>query len=256
MTWLVRAALSAVAAALIVVTVPRSGVTTTGTSSGSPPVASAPNASPSPADGSPSCRGLDDTGVYVSRVRFPALTASAVLAGVRSDPATNHLFNDLTGVRPGPLFDPRVPKCRPDLLGLGAPTFVRSYPASTGRWLVPVTFEKLTLVTMFVNRDADGMGEVGGNRGGEVPIPIEATAREFGSVTGDPVVSAELVFGNAFCGRGLVMWRLVRESGAAVYVVLDAAGATPPGLLLKQSEVWFDSSGRPGGSLAGLSPAC
>src|SRR2546426_10814933 len=99
--------------------------------------------------------------------------------------------------------DPRRSQIRQYLLDLGQPIFVRRYPAATGTWLVPVRYQDQALVTVFVHSGADGMGVVGGNRGGGITIPSEADARAAGGASADPVTTAELVLGNASCGRDL-----------------------------------------------------
>src|SRR5438552_1635049 len=83
----------------------------------------------------------------------------------------------------------------------------------------------------------------------QVPTPTssatEAEARAAGGTSADPVTAAELVLGNASCGRDLVMWRLVRQSGNVMYLVPEFPGAAPPGALMTDREVWFSTSGRP-----------
>jgi len=249
--WALRGVLAAFAIFLVVATVPRSSLT----------AAPAPTLAPSVAaseamvavKASETCRGLDGSGA--SPIPFPARTTAEVTAGARRDPSIRLLFNDLVGVRPSPMRDPRAPLCRPELLDLGQPIFVRQYPAATGRWLVPVRYQEQTLVTVFVYSDADGMGIVGGNRGGGIAIPSEAEARGAGGTSADPVTAAELVLGNASCGRDLVMWRLVRRSGTVVYLVPEFPGALPPGALMPDGQVWFSTSGRPTAN-AKLAAAC
>src|SRR3989441_6320282 len=237
-SWAVRGVLAVLAALLVVATVPRSNST----------------AAPAPAPASEAvliakaaetCRGLDDSGASSHPIPFPASTAAEVIVGARHDLSIRLLLNDLAGVRPGPMRDPRAPQCRPDLLELGQPIFVRRYPAPTGTWLVPVRYQDQTLVTVFVYTDLNGMGIVGGNRGGGIAIPTEAEARAAGGTSTDPVTAAELVLGNASCGRDLVMWRLVRQSGKVMYLVPDFPGAAPPGALMTDREGWFSTSGRP-----------
>src|SRR2546428_7436752 len=238
--WALRGVLAAVAGLLVVATVPRSNLTAP---AATPAPYVAATEAPVAVKASVTCRGLDDSGA--SPIPFPARSAAEVTAGARRDPSIRLLFNDLVGVRPGPMRDPRAPQCRPELLELGQPTFVRQYPAATGTWLVPVRYQDQTLVTVFVRAGADGMGIVGGNRGGGIVIPSEAEARAVGGTSADPVTSAELVLGNASCGRDLVMWRLVRRSGTTVYLVPEFPGAAPPGALMTDREVWFSTSGRP-----------
>ena len=148
-------------------------------------------------------------------------------------------FSDIAGVRPGPLGDPRVPRCRIDLLQLGDPLFVRMYPATTGSWLVPIVYEGQTLETVFVDVDPAGMGRVGGGRGGVIPIPTEAAARAAGARPGDPVVDAQLVFAKppGCSGALTAVWRLVRASGSVAYFALDVYKATPPGVLFEEKDM-------------------
>src|SRR4029077_6838549 len=73
-----------------------------------------------------------------AQTSFPARTAAEVLASAPTDPGMQLYFQDIAGVRPGPLGDPAVPRCCVDLLPLGDPVFVRIYPATTGSWLVPI----------------------------------------------------------------------------------------------------------------------
>ena len=249
--WALRGVLAALAFSLVVATVPRSSLTATATAA-PVPIAAASEAPVATKDSS-TCRGLDDAGG--SPIPFPARTATEVIEGSRRDPSIRRLLNDLAGVRPGPTRDPRAPACRPELLELGEPVFVRQYPASTGRWLVPVRYQEQTLVTIFVYSGLDGMGLIGGNRGGGIAIPSEAEARTAGGTSADPVTAAELVLGNASCGRDLVMWRLVRRSGTVVYLVPEFPGAPPPGALMTDGQVWFSTSGRPTAN-AKLAAAC
>src|SRR5438876_4392566 len=238
-SWAVRGVLAALAAFLVIATVPRSNLSPAQV----PTPTSLATEAPVIAKAADTCRGLDDSGASPSP--FPARTAAEVTAGARRDPSIRLLLNDLVGVRPGPMRDPRAPQCRPEVLELGQPVFVRRYPAATGTWLVPVRYQEQTLVTVFVSRGADGMGTVSGNRGGGNTIPSEAEARSAGATSVDPVTAAELVLGNASCGRDLVMWRLVRQSGKVMYLVPEFPGAAPPGALMTDREVWFSTSGRP-----------
>ena len=250
-SWAVRGVMAAFAIFLVIATVPRSNLTPAPTAT--PSLIAAASEAPIAAKVADACRGLDDSGA--SPIPFPARTAAEVTAGARRDPSIRLLFNDLVGVRPGPMRDPRAPACRPELLELGQPIFVRQYPATTGKWLLPVRYQDQTLVTVFVSSGADGMGTVGGGRGGGITIPSEAEARAAGGTTDDPIKDAELVLGNASCGRDLVMWRLVRRSGTTVYLVPEFPGAAPPGALMTDREVWFSTSGRPTAN-AKLAAAC
>lgn len=250
-SWTLRGVLAAIAVLLVVATVPRSSLTATATPAPAPSAAA--SEAPVATKESSTCRGLDDAGG--SPIAFPARTATEVIAGSRRDPSIRRLLNDLAGVRPGPTRDPRAPACRPELLELGEPVFVRQYPATTGRWLVPVRYQEQTLVTVFVYSELGGMGLVGGNRGGGIAIPSEAEARTAGGTSADPIAAAELVLGNASCGRDLVMWRLVRRSGTVVYLVPEFPGVPPPGALMPEGQVWFSTSGRPTAN-AKLAAAC
>jgi hypothetical protein len=170
---------------------------------------------------------------------FLARTAADVLRNAPKDPAMRWYFSDLAGVRPGPLGDPRVPRCRIDLLQLGEPLFVRLYPATTGSWLVPIVYQGQTLQTVFVDVDPTGMGRVGGGRGGVIPIPTEAAARAAGARPGDPVVDAQLVFAKppGCSGALTAVWRLVRASGSVAYFALDVYKAAPPGVLFEEKDM-------------------
>jgi hypothetical protein len=150
-----------------------------------------------------------------------------------------HSFEDIAGVRPGPLGDQRVPRCRVDLLHLGDPVFVRMYPATTGSWLVPITFQGQTLQTVYVDVDANGIGRLGGGRGGVIPIPTEAAARAAGALPGDAVVDAQLIFAKPpGCGGTLTpVWRLVRANGSVAYFTLDVPNAAPPGVLFEEKDM-------------------
>ena len=249
--WALRGMLAALAFSLVVATVPRSSLTPAPTAATAP--IAAVSETPVATKESSTCRGLDDSGI--SRIPFPARSATEVIEGARRDPSIRLLFNDLVGVRPGPMHDPRAPACRPELLELGQPIFVRQYPAATGRWLVPVRYQEETLVTVFVVSSGDGMGVVSGNRGGGISIPSEAEARAAGGTSADPVTAAELVLGNASCGRDLVMWRMVRRSGTVVFLIPEFPGAPPPGALMPEGQVWFSTSGRPTAN-AKLAAAC
>src|SRR2546422_1148070 len=237
-SWAVRGVLAVLAALLVVAPVPRSNSTAA-------PAPAPASEAPLIANAAGTCRGLDDWGASGRPIPFPASPAAEVIVGARHDLSIRLLLNDLAGVRPGPMRDPRAPQCRPDLLELVQPIFVRQYPAVTGTWLVPVRYQDQTLVTIFVRSGADGMGVVGGNRGGGITIPGEGDARAAGGTSADPVTTAELVLGNASCGRDLVMWRLVRRSGKVMYLVPEFPGAAPPGALMTDREVWFNTSGRP-----------
>jgi hypothetical protein len=174
---------------------------------------------------------------------FPARTAAEVLAGAQADPYLRIQFEDLAGVRSGPIRDVRVPLCRIDLLRLGDPVFVRQHPSTGGSWLLPITYDGVILLTVFVALAPDGTGAIGGSRGGAGPIGGEAVARRAGDTPGDPVVSAELVYAApASCApRDTISWRLVRRSGTVVYFLADYPGAPSPGALFREDEMRFMS---------------
>ena len=168
-----------------------------------------------------------------------------------------HLLEDIAGVRPGPLGDPRVPRCRLELLVLADPVFLRMYPQITyGSWLVPIVFRGDTLESVYVDVDPAGMGRVGSARGGAIPIPTEAAARAAGSLPGDAVVEAQLVLKTLLaCGTLTPAWRIVRASGSVAYFALDVPNATPPGVLFEAKDI---PSGVRGGRFghASLGVAC
>jgi hypothetical protein len=235
-TWLLRGAGGLIAAGLVFATVPRQ--------SAEPTV-------------SAECRGLDDSGLDSNRqTRFATGTAAELLAAAPSDVWIRNRLNSIAGVSGGPLEDPRAPRCHPELLELGAPVFVRKYPGVTGTWLVPVRYHGQTLETLFVSRDADGMGGLGMSQGGEIPMASEASARSAATVTDDPIDSAELVFIKLSCGTDVVAWRLVRRSGTPVYYASQYQASGVTFMLLREDEVRFPSSGRPPSAFAKLSLAC
>src|SRR6266508_1626568 len=219
-----------------------------------------PSAITPPAAGDP-CPGVAPTQLAAGfQSRFPARTAAEVIAVATTDPYLRVNFEDLAGVRPGPMRDPRVPQCRLDLLRLGEPIFVRQYPASLGRWLLPIAYDGQTLLTVFISVEGNGIGAIGGSRGGAVPIGAESTARRAGEAPGDPVVSGELVFAKppGCAPRDTISWRLVRRSGVAVYLVPEYPGAQPPGALFREDEMKLmgASGGRAPYSLAQVRAAC
>jgi hypothetical protein len=190
-------------------------------------------------------------------VSFPARSAAEVLANAPKDPLMRHLMEDIAGVRPGPLADARVPRCRLDLLVLADPVFLRWHPQTTnGSWLVPIVFQRETLETAIVDVDPAGMGRLGSSRGGAIPIPTEAAARAAGALPGDAVVDAQLVLKALLgCGTLTPAWRIVRASGSAAYFALDVPNATPPGVLFEAKDI---PSGVGGGRFghASLGVAC
>lgn len=207
------------------------------TASLTPAVASAGQSASAPV-----CAGLTPTQLAAGfRSRFPASTASEVRAGAADDPYVRVTFEDLAGIRPGPIRDVRLPHCRMDLLHLGDPVFVRQHPSTTGNWLLPVVYDGVILLTLLVGLESDGSGAIFGSRGGAGPIGGEEAARRAGDAPGDPVMSAELVYAAppSCAPRDTISWRLVRRSGTVVYFVPDYPGAPPPGALFREDEMRF-----------------
>src|SRR5438128_2574634 len=60
--------------------------------------------------------------------RFAARTLADLTVNLPRDLAWMRLLQDVAGVRPNPMQDPRVPRCRVDLLRIGTPQFARAYP--------------------------------------------------------------------------------------------------------------------------------
>lgn len=190
--------------------------------------------------------------------RFPAKTLADLQLNLPQDFAWMRLVQQVSGVQPNPMQDPRVPRCRVDLLQLGAPYFARGFlPGAAGRWFVPLEYQGAVLLTAFVDVDANGNGVLSGNRGGAIPVPTEQDARRAGSSPNDAVISAELILARPpGCGPyATAVWRLVRASGTIVYFALDVAGATPPGVLFEEKDMRF-SSGSATPRAASLARAC
>jgi hypothetical protein len=205
------------------------------------------------------CPAVDQAVLVGSQTtRFPAKTAVDVLTWAPKDPYVRHWLEDMAGVRPGPVYDPRVPKCRIDLLVLGQPAFARAYPQSWGSWLVPVRIGETTIATFSIGVDSIGIGAVESIRGGANPTLGEADARLAGGTTADPVVSAELVYAAPFgCApRDTVSWRLVRRSGLVVYLVPGYPGAPTPGALFGENEMRFMSVSSIPSKIGELASAC
>jgi hypothetical protein len=188
--------------------------------------------------------------------RFPAKTVADVLAWAPKDPYFRYSLESMASVRPGPIYDPRVPRCRIDLLVLGQPAFARAYPQSWGSWLVPVKIGDTTIATFSIGVDSVGIGAVASIQGGAKPTLSEAGARIAGGSTADPVVSAELVYAAPFgCApRDTVSWRLVRRSGTVVYLVPGDPGA--PGALFGENEMRFMSVSSIPSKIGELASAC
>jgi len=178
--------------------------------------------------------------------RWPARTAAEVRAGLATDPDFRHLLEDLAGVRQdsNPLRDAGVPRCAVDTMTPGEPVFVRNYPSNVGVWYVPVLYQGRQLVLATVGRNADGLGAQGGARGGGDPFPpMEiATALRIATTPNDLAVLAELVAARPPRSRScLVAWRVVRASGAAVYVFPNFPGSGADGLLAAETDVELGS---------------
>jgi hypothetical protein len=198
-------------------------------------------ASPAPVD---PCPGVDQAELVSGQTtRFPARTMADVLTWAPKDPGVRHSLEDMASVRPGPISDPRVPRCRLDLLSLGKPAFVRAYPQNWGSWLLPIRFGETTIATFSIGIDAAGIGSLASIIGGATPTLSESVARAVGGTTADPVTAAELVYAAPLgCApRDTVSWRLVRRSGAVVYLVPDYPGAPAPGALFRENEMRFMS---------------
>jgi hypothetical protein len=213
-------------------------------------------ATPSPAVEDP-CPAVAKTEVPSGQpTRFPAKTVTDVLAWAPKDPYFRYSLESMASVRPGPIYDPRVPRCRIDLLVLGQPAFARAYPQSWGSWLVPVRIGDTTIATFSIGVDSVGIGAVASIQGGAKPTLSEAGARIAGGTTADPVISAELVYAAPFgCApRDTLSWRLVRRSGTVVYLP-DYAGAFP-GALFGESEMRFMSVPSIPSKIGELASAC
>jgi hypothetical protein len=225
------------------------------------PAAVAPGAAgvtTSPATADP-CPGVDQAELLPGQTtRFPAQTAAEVLTWAPKDPYVRHSLENMASVRPGPVFDPRVPRCRLDLLSLGKPAFVRAYPQNWGSWLVPVKFGDTTIATFSIGIDAVGIGSLASIRGGSNPTLPESAALVAGGTAGDPVVAAELVYAAppGCAPRDTVSWRLVRRSGTVVYLVPDYPGAPAPGVLFRENEMRFMTVSSVPSKVGELATAC
>lgn len=189
------------------------------------------------------CPAPQGQGVMTKGIPVNTATKADVLRLVERDAGAMHTLEDIAGVRqdPNPLRDPRVPRCALERLSFGEPVFARRYPTTAGTWLVPVRFGDLTVLTMWVGRDENGLGQVGGSQGGQQPGMDEAEARRVASAPGDAVRSLELVYAKPL-GKGLpdqIAWRIVRSSGAVVYLFPSYPGAGPDGALFREDQVAF-----------------
>jgi hypothetical protein len=204
------------------------------------------------------CPAVDQIELVSGQVtRFPARTPADVLTWAPKDPYVRHSLEDMAGVRAGPIYDPRVPKCRVDLLVLGQPAFARAFPQSWGSWLVPVKIGDTTIATFSIGVDSVGIGAVASIRGGANPTLSEAGARVAGGTAADPVVAAELVYAAppGCAPRDTISWRLVRRSGTVVYLVPDYAG-TSPGALFGENEMRFMGVSNIPSKIGELASAC
>lgn len=232
------------------------------------PMSSAPAATPTqstaelvapgatPAD---PCAGIQQANVPSGAgAPFPTRTAADVLRSLAADPYVAHMLEDVAGVRPGPLRDPRVPLCQLDAMSLAQPLFVRRVPGTIGEWLVPVEVQGEPILTIHVGLDANGEGRVSGSRGGGPLFGTGPQAMAAGSVAGDPVITAELVLAKPLgCApRDTISWRLVRRSGKVLYLVPGYPGFPPPGALLPEDQMEFNASGVTGPRLASVRAAC
>jgi len=222
------------------------------------PVAVGPGGAAAPTSADP-CPAVDQVELVSGQVtRFPAKTPADVLAWAPKDPYVRHSLEDMAGVRAGPIYDTRVPKCRVDLLVLGQPAFARAFPQSWGSWLLPVKIGETTIATFSIAVDSVGIGAVASIRGGANPTLPEAGARVAGSTTADPVVAAELVYAAppGCAPRDTLSWRLVRRSGTVVYLVPDYPGAPSPGALFGENEMRFMSVSNIPSKIGELASAC
>jgi hypothetical protein len=222
------------------------------------PMPVVPGISAAPTSADP-CPAVDQVELVSGQVtRFPAKTPADVLAWAPKDPYVRHSLEDMAGVRAGPIYDPRVPKCRVDLLVLGQPTFARAFPQSWGSWLLPVKIGDTTIATFSIGVDSVGIGAVASIRGGENPTLSEAGARIAGGTAADPVVAAELVYAAppGCAPRDTISWRLVRRSGTVVYLVPDYPGAPSPGALFGENEMRFMSVSSIPSKIGELASAC
>lgn len=180
-------------------------------------------------------------GVYA---RFPTRTAADVRAGIVGDLRFRHTLEDIAGVRQdsNPLRDQDVPRCAIDVIAMGEPVFVRSYPSTAGLWYVPLLYQGRQLMLAHVGRDEAGFGVSGGSSSGQFPPMSLENALQVGGAATDRAISAELVFARPrFPRASLVAWRVVRTSGAVFYVFPGFPGAGPDGLIAPESEVELGS---------------
>lgn len=169
-------------------------------------------------------------------LRYPTGTAQQVRVGLTSDPNFRHLLEDIAGVRQdsNPLRDARVPRCDVAALEIGEPVFVRNYPSFAGRWYVPVLYQGSQVIVAMVGRDDAGGGSQSGAIGGSAPYPLltEPTAKQAGGTPSDAAISVERVFARPASSRVVEpAWRVVRASGAVVYVFPSLISAGPSAVL-------------------------
>src|SRR5919198_1196930 len=99
---------------------------------------SAPPLPPFPATLCPGHPATSFDGAHPAR--FPARTVAEVLANAPEDAGVRYVLEGIVGVHGAGMWDQQAPDCRPNLLELGPPLFVRRYPATTGAWLIPISY--------------------------------------------------------------------------------------------------------------------
>jgi len=190
------------------------------------------------------CASLARLPDIASPSRFPARTLAELMANLPRDVEWMRTLQGVSGAWSGALWDPRVPRCRVDLIVIGTPYFARAYPAATGTWHVPLMVGNDVILTAFVTVDDQGVGTLSGNQGGAIPAPTEAEARAAAALPSDAVISAELILARPpGCGASpMVVWRLVRASGTAVYFAFSDFHGKPQGILIEEKDMRFSSA--------------
>jgi hypothetical protein len=193
--------------------------TGTALSSGAPP--------PSPSQRQEDAAAHSSPQVQHVPTRLATRTPSDVLANLPNNPDWQLLMRDLTT---GPERDSRVGGMN---VHVGAPMFVRGLGTyDNDEWVLPlqVGSETIAIAWVSIDRGGVGTGYVGGMAQwtGSFPKIGEADARRAGSVTGDPVTTAELAWTyiRGAGDRSRPFWRLVRVSGD-VFFLFDAGQLTP-----------------------------
>ena len=189
-----------------------------------PPIAPKPSAPPVPGlarESEAQAMARNTPGPQPTRSRYATRTAADVLANIPSDPFYQRI--KAQSASPGPLYDPRVASGT-----LGAPVFVRALiQGMPDYWVVPVVHEGRPVALFAVGVDSNGQGAIGGFRGWPYetfPAIPEAEARVLAGASGDPVTTAELVWGQAPRRPSDMLspfWRLVRTTGAEFYLFQD-----------------------------------